>query len=367
MMKSTVLVCVASVGLAAALLAGPLTPPAGPIASTYKTLAEVEPRKVINSDNTPGDANAMAIISSPGSYMLAGDLICTGGKSGIRVETDNVTIDLQGFSIDGKAGTNTFGSGVLTSTSRRNIAIRNGSVHNFGAYGITGSMPQSQFENLSINDNKLGQLEPFNASNSIARNLRIHATSGEMNLSLGKNAIVEDCTVEGGFSGIFVGSGVVARCTVSDVAGIGIRSGGGVVTQCSVSDITGTSSFNNGGIVVDGGTLVERCTMSNCTATGVYLGSDCRLVDSTFRGCAKGVFSSQFQGGHSTIERNTFTSCTIAVKLETPGHIIVSNRFSQNTTNINAVAGSTLGEELNMVGGGTLTAANSHALANVVY
>lgn len=48
-MKSTALLCtsIATLGLlgsAAMLTAGPLDPPAGPVAPTYKTLQEVEPR-----------------------------------------------------------------------------------------------------------------------------------------------------------------------------------------------------------------------------------------------------------------------------------------------------------------------------------
>src|SRR5438094_785381 len=47
-MNRTTLISAAAVALAATLLlAGPLNPPAGPVASTYKTLSEVEPRIAI--------------------------------------------------------------------------------------------------------------------------------------------------------------------------------------------------------------------------------------------------------------------------------------------------------------------------------
>ena len=48
---------------AAAILsrAGPLTPPGGTVASTYKTLSEVEPRTAISAATTPGDAFAASI------------------------------------------------------------------------------------------------------------------------------------------------------------------------------------------------------------------------------------------------------------------------------------------------------------------
>jgi hypothetical protein len=50
----------------AVVMAGPLTPPAGPIAATMKTISEVEPRTAINAVNTPGDANSLYKITQPG-------------------------------------------------------------------------------------------------------------------------------------------------------------------------------------------------------------------------------------------------------------------------------------------------------------
>ena len=49
--------------------AGPLDPPAGPVASTYKTLTEVEPRIAINATNTPGDADSIYKVTQPGSLV----------------------------------------------------------------------------------------------------------------------------------------------------------------------------------------------------------------------------------------------------------------------------------------------------------
>jgi len=365
--KPIAFACAGSFLVAAFLLAGPLTPPPGPITSTYKTLDEVEPRIPINATNTPGDANAMAIIDTPGSYMLTADLVATGGKSGIRIDSDNVSIDLRGFSVNGAASPNTFGSGIFTNNSRRNISVKGGNVRNFGGYGITGPMTVAHFEDLSVSDNKLGQLEVFNASDSIARNIRVRATSGEMDLQLGPNSIVEGCTIEGGAAGIFIASGSVTKCTVMGVSGVGIHCGSGVVSDCVVSNLTSSSSFNNGGIVADGAVRIERCVVSNSVSAGIFLGGDCHVSDCTFKFCAKGVNSNQFQSGKSQIEGNSFVSCTIAVSLDTPGHLVVSNRFSQNTSNINAVAGSTVGEVINLGGGGTLIAANSHGLANIVH
>ena len=93
-----------------------------------KTLVQVEPRTPIQS--LPGDVNYEYIISSSGSYYLTGNV--STAKSGIKVEVDDVTIDLMGYTLKGPdAGAN---DGVFMS-ARKNVEIRNGTVRDF-YYGI---------------------------------------------------------------------------------------------------------------------------------------------------------------------------------------------------------------------------------------
>ena len=66
MPRRIVIIALALSAAAALVLAGPLTPPAGPVASSFKTLGEVEPRIAITAANTPG-----APTNSPGSADLA--------------------------------------------------------------------------------------------------------------------------------------------------------------------------------------------------------------------------------------------------------------------------------------------------------
>ena len=55
----------------------------------------------VNSVNTPGDATAEFVISQPGSYCLANNIVGESGKSGIRIDADSVTLDLGGFAMLG--------------------------------------------------------------------------------------------------------------------------------------------------------------------------------------------------------------------------------------------------------------------------
>ena len=113
------------------LYAGPLNPPAGPVTSTYKTLAEVEPRTAINATNTPGDADSIFRIAQPGSYYLTGNVVSPGGRHGIEIAASGVTLDLNGFTLDGGPGTILFHGVRVDGANLSNIAVRNGSVRNW--------------------------------------------------------------------------------------------------------------------------------------------------------------------------------------------------------------------------------------------
>lgn len=87
---------------------GDINPPAGPIAPTMKSLDRIEPRVCIN--DLPGDQGAMHVITRPGNYYLAGEIIVEAGKSGIVCaldvdsDDDNISIDMNGYSVTGLPG-----------------------------------------------------------------------------------------------------------------------------------------------------------------------------------------------------------------------------------------------------------------------
>src|SRR3990170_4156468 len=114
--------------------AGSLTPPAGPITSTMKTLTEVEPRIAINATNTPGDADSLFKITQPGSYFLTGNITGLIGKHGVEIAASGITLDLNGFDLVGVAGSL---DGVsVTVGSLTNIAVVHGSVRSWGGEGV---------------------------------------------------------------------------------------------------------------------------------------------------------------------------------------------------------------------------------------
>src|SRR6266704_1661663 len=81
---------------------GSLTPPSGPPAPTMKTLQQIEPRTDVLT--LSGNAQSVVTITNPGSYYLTTNLVGVAGKHGIAIASDNVTLDLNGFSLLGVSG-----------------------------------------------------------------------------------------------------------------------------------------------------------------------------------------------------------------------------------------------------------------------
>ncbi len=91
----------------------------------------INQNKALTGNVTAGDGPGFPVtINSPGSYRLSGDLTAPAGSAGIVIAADGVTIDMNGFTLSGQAGS--VGIHDLTQ-ARSRIAIRNGSVTGFNS------------------------------------------------------------------------------------------------------------------------------------------------------------------------------------------------------------------------------------------
>ena len=100
------------------LAQGSLTPPGAP-APTMKTLDQVEPRTPISS--------VPFTINTAGSYYLTGNLSVTTGNA-ILISVDDVTLDLNGFTISSTAATASGTAISIPSGAKDNVTIRNGHI-----------------------------------------------------------------------------------------------------------------------------------------------------------------------------------------------------------------------------------------------
>lgn len=112
--------------------------PGAAFAADGQTL--ISQSKALAGNVTPGDAPGFPVtISRSGSYRLSSNLTVSSLHDGIVIAADNVTLDLNGFTISGD-GTGNSGNCVDGSGFRRAIAVRNGSLTNcFNAIDLSVS------------------------------------------------------------------------------------------------------------------------------------------------------------------------------------------------------------------------------------
>jgi hypothetical protein len=168
----------------------------------------------ITPDDTPGFP---ATLSKSGRYKLSGNLRVSTPTSAILVTADDVTIDLNGFTIfsnpPGAAGT-----GVFALTSTKGLRVMNGTITGFGGFGVTNRQNEAgQFavlENMRIVSNgaATNSAGVFLGARSRIRNSTIADNQG------GNVLCLQDCLLEGN---IVAGSGNGAGISMNGGTALG--------------------------------------------------------------------------------------------------------------------------------------------------
>ena len=270
----------------ASLVAGPLTPPAGPVTSTNKTLQEVEPRTAINLTNTPGDADSLFKITQPGSYYLTGNITGLAGRHGIEIAASSVTLDLMGFDLVGSAEVAALDGVSATVLNLTNITIRNGSVRGWGGDGV----------------------DVGNSSNNLLDGLRASANNGN-GIAIGTGSTISGCLAYNNTAiGIWAVAGsTVMGCTAYSNNGNGIVVGqGSTVTGCTAY-LNGELFFTANGIRAGSGSTVTGCTAHSNTGDGIFASSG-----STVTGCTA---HSNTRDGISAGSGSTVAGCTARLNI----------------------------------------------------
>lgn len=340
--------------------AGPLNPPAGPIASTGKTLTEVEPRIAINEANTPGDANSVFRITQPGSYYLTGNVIGQASKQGITIAASNVTIDLNGFALLGVPGSF---FAIVNDFNPKSITIRNGSVSGWGSGGIVLSSGShgGLIEHVMTHGNQGVGIS--SGSGFVVRNCtaRENVSTG---ITIAGGSVVSGCTAYvNGFIGIQATSG----CTIVDCAVQGNTNRGiSASVSCVVSRCMAISNPGQG-IFAQEGSLVTDCVARLNTNNGIVCSSDCLIRDNMcdsngFGGDGAGIFT---DGSDNRIEGNNCTDNDRGIDVAAAGNLILRNSCSGNTINYEIVASNRYGPIVNITATGSAAVSGNAAAGTV--
>lgn len=296
-------------------LAGPITPPPGPVASTHKTLTEVEPRVAINAVSTPGDAGSVYRISQAGSYYLTGNLALTDGRSGIVIGVSGAVVDLNGFTISG----GTSGAAGVKDLAGGSV-VRNGSVLSTPAGGI------------------------IVGAGSLVEDVSVAASSIANAITIGERSIVRRATITGG-------TAVRAdrRCVIEDVTGTNVNNGvsafgmDGVVVRSSRF-----SAFTIGaGVDAGAGVVVEDCTFDGMV-TGVNGGSSSRVVRTETNSCTNG-----FNLGARSVVQDCVVRGSAAFGIQAGAELSMSRVSVHGGSNGGVIAGNDASlEGITVVGAG---------------
>jgi hypothetical protein len=366
-------------GLVAALVAGPLNPPPGPVSSTYKTLAEIEPRTPVQS--LPGSASAQYLVSAPGSYYLTGPITGVPGKSGIEIAASNVTLDLRGFTLAGVSGAI---DGVRVTQAVSGLTIGHGAARAWPAIAFNVvQAPGSVLRDLRADNSDSGILAGASTQilGCIAQNNMLAG------IAAGTNCLFADCLAQSNHTdGYYLSDGATAErcaaiangsdgfyldgdaCTVRNSIARS-NSGGGVVAiySCTVDGVTAeynsisgisaagaarilncTAHANNqGGISVADDSSVSRCRVDSNTLFGIKARSRC-VVDSNLcsdsHGFGQGPGAAIYCTGPSNrVDSNTLSTSDVGLKADGASNLIVRNDLIGNTVALDLVPGQAAG------------------------
>jgi parallel beta-helix repeat protein len=243
---------------------GALTPPGAP-APTMLTLSQIEPRTPVDATHTGSGGSSEFLITQPGSYYLTTNIVGVSGENGINISANNVTLDLNGFSVQGISGA---WSGIYIHAGYTNVTVRNGNISGW-ASGPTDSM------------GIVSGVECY-ANNVILECLNVSAN--HYGIYLDSSGVVRDCNChDNAENGIDVNGGKVSGCEALNNAANGIYVITGTVSDC---DALTNASY---GIYVWTNCTVKDCTASGNLDIGIYVGNGCTIKDCTSGNNAFGI------------------------------------------------------------------------------
>jgi parallel beta-helix repeat protein len=270
------------------------------------------------------------IISQAGSYYLTGNLSVSSATDGITINADNVTIDLNGFTLTGFGVAN---SAIYAASDRFNIAIRNGTVRDWGAGVNLPLTINSQFENL-----------------------RLYNNTANFGLRTSHTCTIINCVARGNFDGIVTNNAsVLKNCVSTNNTSEGIILG----RVCVAADCV-TSGNTDAGLIAGEACMVQNCSASANTVDGIRASNNCILLnnacDGNGTGGGAGIHIPSGVTGNR-IEQNILTNNNRGIYVEGTGNLIIKNTARGNGPTNNSdyfiAADNRYGQVVNITAGST--------------
>ncbi|MBN1673713.1 MAG: right-handed parallel beta-helix repeat-containing protein [Kiritimatiellae bacterium] len=269
------------------------TGPPGTDAAVMKTLDQVEPRTVITA--------LPFAITNPGSYYMTGHLAMTSDADGITIHTNDVLIDMKGFSL---LGGNHRGVAIRADADLRNIAIRNGVLKDWDEGGIAANpVYDGQLQNVLSYDN---------------------GDTDYSDIVVGKGWLITACTsYSAGSNGIYAYAFCTLRdCSVLNSGAAGIRG----EYECTILDC---KVYGNAvaGIYAAEHCMVKGCMVTDNTADGIVGERRNRIEGNN---CAKNGTGGTGAGIHATgdgnrIESNTLNQDQTGILVDGTNNLVIRN------------------------------------------
>ncbi|MFM9959242.1 MAG: right-handed parallel beta-helix repeat-containing protein [Phycisphaerales bacterium] len=296
-------------------LAGPLTPPPGPVTPTNKTLQQVEPRTPIES--LAGNATSMHKITQPGSYYLTGNIALAPGKTTcIEIGVDGVTIDLNGFTLNGLNSVGTVAIRVEDKFFCDGMLLINGHITDWetgvAGTGFVGMVVDSvRFTFCDIYGLDAGNNATVTRCSATVGGTGFYLRDGGSisnstaaffgrGFDLGNGGGAADCRASLCAEGFYLNFGSTARACGATESQIGFRGADrNTLVDCDASfcndgialeQASRVSGCHVGGgsgpgIVVSHGSTVERCTVNGQGLRGISAGDKCSIRDNNVEFC----------------------------------------------------------------------------------
>jgi parallel beta-helix repeat protein len=332
---------------AASAPAGDLNPPGAP-ASTMVDLDDLnagiqglETRIAI--DTLPAGGGALHQISVPGAYYLRQDLVGVAGSSGLSVNADDVTIDLNGFHVVGVAGAVhgiNFGSVI---TNRFNVEVKNGDIRDWPSVGVglTGAGFAQGNRLLNVHVEGCGSTGAQLGIAAVVRDCVFRSNGGA---GLNANGAIENCVAESNAIGI-AGGGSIRGCSVATNTSSGMQIFSGSVENCR--------SFSNGGVGIIGSNSVRivDCLSHQNGGDGIQIGGDCYVsgCQANFNGTSSVGAGVHATGTDNRIEGNNVATNDAGIDCDSAGNVVIRNSASGNTDNYGQIVG---GNDVGPIGTG---------------